>query len=39
METNNSKNDKVLIFRPYIIRDGKVIYPKKAKAFPLWVKP
>lgn len=26
-----------LIFRRYFIKNGRKIYPKKAKAFPIWV--
>jgi hypothetical protein len=26
-----------LVFRRYIRKNGKIIYPKHAKAFPIWV--
>lgn len=33
------KNGKLyrLIFRRYIRKNGKVIYPVRAKAFPIWI--
>lgn len=27
-----------LVFTPYIVRKGRVIYPKKCKFFKFWVK-
>lgn len=32
----NSKSQK-LVFRKYIVKNGKRIYPKKAKCFAFWV--
>lgn len=39
MATFKMQNGKkyVLVFRKSIRKNGKVIYPKKAKAFKLWV--
>lgn len=35
---NDSKtNGRHLIFRPYIVRNGKVIYPKNGRVFAFWV--
>lgn len=35
----SEKEGLVLVFRKYITtKDGKRIYPKSAKAFPMWVK-
>lgn len=33
MSDKNNGSDEVVIFRPYIARQGKRIYPKKSKVF------
>lgn len=36
--TNDSKtNGKRLIFRPYVVRDGKIIRPKHGCCLAFWV--
>lgn len=35
---NDSKtNGRHLIFRPYVVRNGKVIYPKNGRMLAFWV--
>ena len=37
MSVKIQKEGKTLIFRAYIVKNGKRIYPKKGKCFALWV--
>lgn len=34
----NQKESGYYIFRPYIVKNGKRIYPKRSKNFKIWVK-
>ncbi len=38
MEVNNRRVGWVEVFTPYIVRNGKTIYPKNAKFFHFWVR-
>ena len=37
MTSNSKMNGKHLIFRPYVIKDGKMILPTKGKCLAFWV--
>nr|DAG55105.1 MAG TPA: hypothetical protein [Caudoviricetes sp.] len=37
MMDNSKTNGRHLIFRPYVVRNGKVIYPKNGRMLAFWV--
>lgn len=37
MKHNAETKGRHKIFRPYVIRNGKFVYPKKGKALAFWV--
>lgn len=38
MKNSNANNVWVEVFTPYIVKNGKTIYPKNAKFFHFWIK-
>ena len=37
MKNDSKTNGRHLIFRPYVVRNGKVIYPKNGRMLAFWV--
>lgn len=37
MKNNSETNERHLIFRPYVVRNGKIIYPKNGRMLAFWV--
>jgi hypothetical protein len=36
--SNSPKAEAIEIFCKYVVRNGKIIYPKKARCFHFWIK-